>query len=59
MFPDPGPMAWRTLEAWKGMGPDCDTFVYVGEGRGGCNADDDLFDELEGEEWEVSCLCGG
>ena len=53
VFPDPGPMALRTLEAWKSMGPSCDTFVYVGEGRGGCNADAALFDELEGDEWEL------
>ena len=53
VFPDPGPMALETLLKYKSMGPECDTFVYVGEGRGGCNANSRLFDELEGEEWEL------
>jgi hypothetical protein len=40
------PWAYEALKAYKG-----DTFVYCGEGYGGCNADDD-FHQLLHDEWE-------
>ncbi|GMH52239.1 hypothetical protein TrST_g7425 [Triparma strigata] len=53
VFPDPTKMAIDTLNAYKAMGSDSDCFIYVGEGRGGCNANDDFFDELESPEWSL------
>merc|ERR1712039_296311 len=41
VYPNPGPMARRCLDNYTG-----DTLVYVGEGRGGVNADDAFFDAL-------------
>jgi hypothetical protein len=48
VFPDPGPMAKKTLAAFRGA-----VFVYVGEGRDGANADASFFDELEGSRWQL------
>lgn len=41
VYPNPGCMARKCLEFYTG-----DTLVYVGEGRGGVNADGDFFDLL-------------
>eukprot|EP00904_Undaria_pinnatifida_P001219 jgi/Undpi1/11098/HiC_scaffold_30.g13396.m1 len=50
VHPAPGDMALRCLREFRG-----DTFVYVGEGRGGANANDDFFDGLDAE-WEASSI---
>merc|ERR1712226_349362 len=47
VYPNPGPMARRCLEKYRGS-----TLVYVGEGRGGVNGDDGFFDML-GQEWAL------
>ena len=53
VFPDGGPMAANCLRNYASAYPDDnDTFVYVGEGRGGANADDRFFDMLEGPDWQ-------
>lgn len=41
------PMASETLRAYTGS-----TLVYIGEGRRGCTADDDFFDQLN-QEWDL------
>ena len=54
-------MAIDTLKAYKEMGDDTDSdsdsdadcFIYVGEGRNGCNANHAFFDELESSEWDL------
>lgn len=53
VYPPPGSMARETIEAYAEMGPENDTVVYVGEGRGGCTADESLFDYLEKGEWAL------
>lgn len=45
------------MELWSAQSPLNKTLVYVGEGRGGANADDGLFDLLEGEGWRVVKFC--
>ena len=47
VYPPDGPMACDCLAAYAG-----NTLVYVGEGVGGCNADDDFFHELL-QSWTV------
>ncbi|KAL9184409.1 hypothetical protein ACHAXT_002495 [Thalassiosira profunda] len=55
VYPPPGPMALETVQAYVDASPgyvgSCqnDTVVYVGEGRGGANADDAFFDYLLGK----------
>ena len=50
VYPPPGPMAFETVQAYLNSSPGYsgsyqnDTVVYVGEGRGGANADDKFFD---------------
>lgn len=44
--PYDSPMANETLSAFKG-----NKLIFIGEGYGGCTADDDFFDQLE-KEWE-------
>ena len=51
VYPPPTPMALETIQAYVSMGPENDTVVYVGEGRGGSTANDDLFDYLEDNGW--------
>lgn len=53
VFPDQGPMAFQCLKSYVSSSPQNDLFIYVGEGRGGANADDALFDWLEGGDWVV------
>lgn len=50
VYPAPGDMALRCLREFRG-----DTFVYVGEGRGGANASDEFFDGLDAE-WEATSV---
>ncbi|OQR88996.1 hypothetical protein ACHHYP_20278 [Achlya hypogyna] len=50
VFPDPGPMAAQCVTAYTKSSGDNDTFIYVGEGRGGANADDTFFDLVE-RDW--------
>jgi hypothetical protein len=52
VFPPPGDMAFHAASAYVDVSPVFnDTIVYVGEGRGGANADDDFFDLLESGDW--------
>ncbi|KAG9405978.1 hypothetical protein AC1031_003900 [Aphanomyces cochlioides] len=54
IFPDPGSMASRCLSNYIDSSVKNDTLVYVGEGRGGANADDKFFDMLETSgEWTL------
>lgn len=48
VYPPPGETASRCLREYQG-----DVFVYVGEGRGGANANDGFFDTLDAE-WEAT-----
>lgn len=50
VYPQPGDTALRCLQEYKGG-----VMVYVGEGRGGANADDEFFDGLDAE-WEVTTV---
>lgn len=44
VFPPPGPMAFETVKGYASISPDeNDTVIYVGEGKGGANADDSFF----------------
>ena len=49
VFPPPTPMALETIEAYVGAHKENDTIVYVGEGKGGANGNDELFDYLLGK----------
>jgi len=51
VYPPPGPMALETVEAYVNAYPEGnDTVIYVGEGKGGANANDAFFDYfLRGE----------
>ena len=53
VYPPPGSMAVETVKAYANLGPENDTVVYVGEGRGGANADNALFDYLESGNWAI------
>lgn len=53
VFPDPGEMAARCVSNYSGACDSNDMFIYVGEGRGGANGSDALFDILESGEWEL------
>ena len=47
VYPPPGPMAIESLQAYLDVYPEGnDTLVYVGEGRGGANANDAFFDYI-------------
>ena len=58
VFPPSGPMAREAVQqyiSWSRMGND--TVVYVGEGRGGANADESFFSMLEDGPWALlHCL---
>ena len=74
VFPPPGPMALETVMAYLNASPrysgSCknDTVVYVGEGRGGANADEAFFDyflgcntsceDTEKHEWVLEKVMG-
>lgn len=51
VYPPPGPMALEAACHYTDAAPENDTILYVGEGRGGANADDALFDFLESGNW--------
>jgi hypothetical protein len=46
-------MAIDAVKAYAELGPENDTVVYVGEGRGGANANDALFDYFESSNWAI------
>jgi hypothetical protein len=50
VFPPPGDMALNSIQQYTKFSEN-DTVVYVGEGRGGANGNDKLFDLLESGEW--------
>lgn len=52
VYPPPGSMAVETVEAYANANSKNDTVVFVGEGRGGANANDELFDYLLGIDGE-------
>jgi hypothetical protein len=74
VYPPPGPMALETVLAYLNASPkysgSCknDTVVYVGEGRGGANADEAFFDyflgcntsceDTENHEWVLEKVMG-
>jgi len=51
VYPPPTSLALETIKSYVEMGPENDTVVYVGEGRGGSTANDQLFDYLEEQGW--------
>jgi hypothetical protein len=52
VFPPPGDMASKAARTYIEVSPALnDTIVYVGEGRGGANADDAFFDLVESGDW--------
>jgi hypothetical protein len=52
VFPPPGDMAFNAAISYVDVSPATnDTIVYVGEGRGGANADDAFFDLMESGDW--------
>lgn len=53
IFPDAGDMAMKCLKSYTSSSTDNDLFIYVGEGRGGANGNDEFFDWLESGEWEI------
>lgn len=56
VYPPPGPMAVETIKAYVDIYPQGnDTVIYVGEGRGGANGNDELFDYLcnDSGEWAI------
>lgn len=59
MFPPPGPMARETIQAYINAHKEDDTVVYVGEGKGGANGDDELFDYLLGKAGASDEQSGG
>jgi hypothetical protein len=53
VYPPPGPMAMETVKTYAELGPENDTVVFVGEGRGGANANNELFDYFESGDWAI------
>ena len=54
VYPPPGPMAIESVKAYIDVYEGNDTVVYVGEGRGGANANDAFFDYFCSDEgWTV------
>lgn len=52
VYPPPGGMAVNAAHIYVESSPELnDTIVYVGEGRGGSNADDIFFDFMEEGDW--------
>lgn len=50
VYPPPGETALRCLREYRG-----DALAYVGEGKGGVNASDEFFENLDAE-WEVTSV---
>lgn len=58
IFPDPGGMALHCLKNYYQSSKENDTFIYVGEGKGGANGNDAFFDELERSgRWRYVYTC--
>jgi len=54
VYPPPNDMATQVVSAYVNAAPeDNDTVIFVGEGRGGANGDDSLFDFFENGEWDL------
>ena len=54
VYPPPTEMATQVVTAYVNAAPeDNNTVIFVGEGRGGANGDDSLFDYFENGEWEL------
>lgn len=54
VYPPPGDMAIEVVKSYVTAAPqDNNTVVFVGEGRGGANGDDSLFDYFECGEWDL------
>lgn len=51
VYPSPGPMALQAVQQYASASEMNDTVIFVGEGRGGANANADLFDLFENGEW--------
>lgn len=51
VFPPPGKMALDAVEQYASASNMNDTVVYVGEGRGGANANEDFFGYFERNGW--------
>ena len=51
VYPPPGKMALDATEQYASASDMNDMVIYVGEGRGGANANDDFFDYLESTGW--------
>ena len=51
VYPSPGPMALRAVQQYSAASSMNDTVISVGEGRGGANASEDLFELFENGEW--------
>lgn len=51
VYPSPGDMALTVVQEYENAATENDTVIYVGEGRGGANGNDDLFDFFENGNW--------
>ena len=51
VYPPEGSMALDIVQYYINAAPENDTVIFVGEGRGGANGNDDLFDLFEGGDW--------
>lgn len=47
VYPDPTDMALNCIQKYTHQSKENNLLIYVGEGRGGCNANEAFFDELE------------
>jgi hypothetical protein len=54
VYPPPGDMATQIVTSYVEASPeDNDTVIFVGEGRGGANGNNSLFDYFERGDWEL------
>ena len=51
VYPPPGDMAEIVVRHYVDAAPENDTVIFVGEGRGGANGSDSLFDYFESGNW--------
>jgi hypothetical protein len=51
VYPPTGDMAMNIVSEYVDAAPENDTVIFVGEGRGGANGDDALFDFFECGDW--------
>jgi hypothetical protein len=51
VYPSPGDMALSAVQEYVSAASENDTIIYVGEGRGGANGNDALFDFFENGNW--------